>query len=420
MTPAQRHGLKVGDKVRVMTKDFGGTIRFEQEGFVGQVLTLTEDDGTSNPYFVDSNDKLFCPNLGNLTKIEEAPMTPAMRAGIAPGVECTFYGDHHALKPGDVVVIHQDDGSNCPFFRRVSDGLVTCSWIKSEDHMILAPNVDHPIDSYLMVTEDMRPMFSEGSIVKKVSHMQYKLISGFCGYNNMSDGSAGAFLSERDNRLRPLLDSEVQQVLELEKSAEGFENANHEEEEDMFNDQTPAQRAGLTVGDRVEVIDGSHGDEDLVGKRMVLSRDDGSSCPYFEEDNGNVQTPWLSNVRKVDDLDEDLSKHSDRVIRVGDPVRIGDILIDVNGDTRTADANRGPDGDDEYSVEGGYIHVDRVITIVRPEPKNVDLTIEVSERAKNTLSRSGGLLVKSEIDDCYSDDFREAIVEVVHAIRNQH
>lgn len=73
MTPAEEMGLKVGDKIRVLSAtkvaSSGGVCK-------GDVLRLREDDGSNNPYFFNESKNdiaVICVHQGGWEKVESTP-----------------------------------------------------------------------------------------------------------------------------------------------------------------------------------------------------------------------------------------------------------------------------------------------------------------------------------------------------------
>lgn len=201
---------------------------------------------------------------------------------------------------------------------------------------------------------------------------------------------------------------------------ETFEDAK-DEEEDMTEEQTPAQKMGLKVGDKAVMIRREDGIPE--GTVVTLVRDDDSDCPYFEytDDRGRRRTdcPWLSNMKKQEATSAEKLLGASQEIPVGGPIENGDLIIMKTGDVEVADAPMsGPDGDDEYSVARGYVKVSAIASIIRlgsvepfEEPK-VEVTIRLDAKDAEKIRRSGTLLEAQEVSDNYSDEFRKAVASL--------
>lgn len=209
---------------------------------------------------------------------------------------------------------------------------------------------------------------------------------------------------------------------------------NAEKETDM----TPAKMAGIFEGDVVEII--SHDNENgsitrnlPIGTRLILKSDDGSRCPYFTKVGEDLITyvPYLTNVKKVEDFSmsggttKQDAKGEMKLVKVTDylqnGMRDGDRIITSNGKECTVpNDSSGPDSDNEFDTTNGYVHVDEIVAVYRMvyTTSYVEVTVSIPRPAAEIIERSGMLLTASEVDESYTEDYRRAVRDTVHAVQS--
>lgn len=121
MTPAEKAGIKVGDKCVVID------VSDEQHTFkTGETIYLVYDDGTIQPRFSSTpdDDNLFSCDyiyLRNVKIVEEKKPTPAQRAGLNTGDKVVMIKDVGEggcyFKEGEEAILVDDDGDEAPAFK---------------------------------------------------------------------------------------------------------------------------------------------------------------------------------------------------------------------------------------------------------------------------------------------------------------
>lgn len=119
-SPAQKAGISIGDKFKVIVDGEGGGYYHEYR--VGDIIEFNRDDNSDNPRFKRVSDgKIQYMRFELIEKIED---TPASRRGLEVGKKYRIvsgYPEDHDFPVGTVVTFTCDDGSECPRFDGEND-----------------------------------------------------------------------------------------------------------------------------------------------------------------------------------------------------------------------------------------------------------------------------------------------------------
>lgn len=133
----------------------------------------------------------------------------------------------------------------------------------------------------------------------------------------------------------------------------------------IIDTETPAQKAGLKVGDAVTLRPGSLGHEGFFEGQVFLKKDDGSTLPLFGDNHGNSLWLMLNDVTKV--AKPALTPAQEMDLKVGDEVIVENAhLRGLHGKIFLLrdDASRSPRFRDQFGHEH-YV----TLTDVKKAPK---------------------------------------------------
>lgn len=116
-TPAQAAGYAIGQKFKVIGGFEGSSIHNGDHAFAeGDIVTLTKDDGSSNPRFYRGNDTSDTQYI-YLSDVVAYKETPVEKAGYKIGDKFTVIQNPHGFfKEGAIVTLTRDDESSVPEF----------------------------------------------------------------------------------------------------------------------------------------------------------------------------------------------------------------------------------------------------------------------------------------------------------------
>lgn len=199
---------------------------------------------------------------------------------------------------------------------------------------------------------------------------------------------------------------------------------------------TPAEGKGIKVGDRVRLVKKENTtikveDRASVGDIFILHRDDGSRKPWFLKEGKGEEGNFCPDIYDVVKIEEDneMTVNEETGIQVTEVkdfrqngVESGDQIITKEHKRYTVDhSSNGPDGDDEFSVLGGYVKADDILHVYRVSYIESEVTVEVTINRKDAqkIAQLGGLFESIDVEDYYSDSFRSALERSVKAMSQE-
>ena len=318
-------------------------------------------------------------------------MTPCEQRGFKVGDNFVVGG---GPEKGQEITLQHDDGSWIPLFKRRdgSSSYYLLSEVSKVDNMTPAQ------EKYL----------NEGDIVKVIA------LEGTSRFQDICKLGDRLRFHRDDGTTRPWFKTELGESVCPEVSSVEL--------------ATPAELMGLKVGDEVEVIGNEDEGSDSLpfGTRLILSRDDGSECPYFtmKDRTGARVIPYLKNVRKVTEeggimsnLPENVEVES--VNYMADGVEFGDMIVTRDGERHIVDTGFSkPDSDGDFSVRGGYINTRKIEGVYRfnTKPKEVEVTIKIPREDAEKIARQT-LFTASDVQDCYIESYRESVANVINKVK---
>lgn len=299
-TPVESAGIELGKKYQIIgNQSETGSIRLN----VGDIVTLTSDDKSSQPCFTRVSDGV--KGYVFLTAIGDVVKTPAELAGLVIGQEyevITDFGSGSSLfQTGDVVKFTDDDGTNYPGFRRVSDN--DFNFVK---------------------------LTAIGPVKKKTPAEVFGLKVG---------GKARIVRGSGTGNIVTLLKDDGTDIPEFTK-ADGETEYLSITRMELYNG-SPVEAAGYKIGDKFRLLANSR-DFFVEGSIITLTRDDGTRVPEFT--GPKRSDPSHTNYKGYAGLDEITpykpTPMEEAGYKVGDKVEVttaynfsvGDVLVITRDD----------------------------------------------------------------------------------------